>query len=396
VGKIKRYKVFLSFLTDRLHPIFLEHIIHAGKYGIDITNLSSTTHRPKLPHYVRYSAVDYIDFQSQCGISLTTLNIPPLLLKLGRKIYKEFPIPYLFLRKIRENEIVHSFQHVVLNAPRQVIEFEHPDCFFSYFLHYKSIPSLSWSALRKLLKNFPVVAWTRAAKTTLIYTTGIRSRVIYPAIRWNGKKKKREIDRINLLFVGISFWRKGGLEALEMYEKLKQKYDVDLYFVSKVPPDIARRFKDVKFLLPCPRRILFEHLYPDADIFIFPSRCETFGFCLLEAMSFGLPILTTEGFARREIVEDGITGVVVEGYKLKWYDDRYLHNPTYEKWLTKPMPSHERKKVVGRLVKKCSELIESKALRNKISTNQRKEVVKGKFSFFQRFKMLREIYESIG
>ena len=46
------------------------------------------------------------------------------------------------------------------------------------------------------------------------------------------------------------------------------------------------------------------HLYRQADILLFPSLCETFGFPLMEAMSFGLPIVGVDTQLTREMCGD--------------------------------------------------------------------------------------------
>lgn len=47
------------------------------------------------------------------------------------------------------------------------------------------------------------------------------------------------------------------------------------------------------------------NLYKSCDIFVFPSLCESFGFPMTEAMSFGMPIIAADTLVNREICGDG-------------------------------------------------------------------------------------------
>lgn len=51
--------------------------------------------------------------------------------------------------------------------------------------------------------------------------------------------------------------------------------------------------------------------YQDADLFVLPSRRESFGLVLAEAMACGLPVVATTAGAIPQIVEDGVAGVLV-------------------------------------------------------------------------------------
>ncbi len=51
--------------------------------------------------------------------------------------------------------------------------------------------------------------------------------------------------------------------------------------------------------------------YPMLDVLVMPSRKETFGLVLIEAMSFGLPVIATDAGGVPEIVIDGQTGILV-------------------------------------------------------------------------------------
>ncbi|HEY8586608.1 MAG TPA: glycosyltransferase family 4 protein [Rhodanobacter sp.] len=48
----------------------------------------------------------------------------------------------------------------------------------------------------------------------------------------------------------------------------------------------------------------------DADALLFPSRSEGFGLVAAEAMACGLPVVATRGSALREVVVDGVTGIL--------------------------------------------------------------------------------------
>jgi len=50
--------------------------------------------------------------------------------------------------------------------------------------------------------------------------------------------------------------------------------------------------------------------YANGDFFVFPSRTDTFGNVVLEAMSSGLPVIVTDSMAPKEQVRDGETGFI--------------------------------------------------------------------------------------
>jgi glycogen synthase len=55
-----------------------------------------------------------------------------------------------------------------------------------------------------------------------------------------------------------------------------------------------------------------ERCYDEADIVVVPSRFESFGLTLVEAMRHSRPVVSTTGGAIPEVIEDGVTGVLVE------------------------------------------------------------------------------------
>lgn len=53
-------------------------------------------------------------------------------------------------------------------------------------------------------------------------------------------------------------------------------------------------------------------IYASADVFVFPSRTDTFGLVLLEAMASGLPVAAFPVTGPIDIVRDGVTGILDE------------------------------------------------------------------------------------
>ncbi|WP_051927375.1 glycosyltransferase family 4 protein [Ruegeria halocynthiae] len=112
----------------------------------------------------------------------------------------------------------------------------------------------------------------------------------------------------NILFVGVEWERKGGPELIEAFVKLRQRLpDVTLSIVG-CSPEI-----DVDGCKVIGRRPLseIEDYFRRATCFCMPSRVEPFGIVFLEAMQFGLPVVSTTAGDIGAIVKDGETGRLV-------------------------------------------------------------------------------------
>jgi glycosyltransferase involved in cell wall biosynthesis len=227
-----------------------------------------------------------------------------------------------------------------------------------------------------------IMPWTEGIKKSIVERiSGIEGKmeVVYPAIPEikNLKKEKKEKQRV--IFISRYFFTKGGLMVLEIMKKLLETLDIECIIISNVPEKIKKRYPRIKFYNLLPQKTLFE-IMKDSDLFLYPSLSETFGFSLLEAMSFGIPVITVKTeFTNsiEEIITHGKTGLI-----------EILKKTPHQKKIT----SNE-KEIIENLFKNCVKILKNKKLLKKMSNNCLEEISKGKFSIKERNKKLNKIYE---
>ena len=136
----------------------------------------------------------------------------------------------------------------------------------------------------------------------------------------NYKKNIRSGDEIiNFIFVGLDSRRKGGDELLEAFTHTKCE-NIRLTFISNLSDEEKSKYqKDsrITILPPQPRVKLLNEIYPEMDVMIFPSFYESFGVVLLEALSFGMGIITLNTYATPEIVQNDYNGKLLHHPILK-------------------------------------------------------------------------------
>jgi len=127
-------------------------------------------------------------------------------------------------------------------------------------------------------------------------------------------------QKFRVLFVGRLTLQKGVdilcqcIRTINDYEHL-QKY-LEFWLVGSGPlqflvEKVAKSYTNVKFF----ERVEDESLpaiYRGCDLFVMPSRRETFGITALEAQASGLPVIASNIPGPSDIVIDGVTGSLVQ------------------------------------------------------------------------------------
>jgi starch synthase len=135
--------------------------------------------------------------------------------------------------------------------------------------------------------------------------------------RWIEQRQARfEADNsapVRVLFIGGDFNRKGGPEILAAWKAGDFAARAELNLVTDWPVDEAvlpRGARVIKQIAPFTNE--WATLWQEADMFVMPTRGEAFGMVYQEAAAAGLPAIGTRINAVPEIIEDGVTGLLVE------------------------------------------------------------------------------------
>lgn len=191
------------------------------------------------------------------------------------------------------------------------------------------------------------------------------------------KNEPKQTNRLNILFIGLLEESKGELDLCKAAKILKNK-GVECH------AKIAGEFKSVeyrqrffKFVSENDLTENIEYLgvirgqnkqdaFRNSDVFCFPSyfHSESFPLVLIEAMSYGLPIVTTRWRGIIDMVKDGYNGYLVE-----------IKSP-------------------GQVADKLKILFDNIDLRKQIGEHSRSEFEK-KYEMGQHLKMLENIFNNI-
>lgn len=171
-------------------------------------------------------------------------------------------------------------------------------------------------------------------------------------VRWGADPEKLEVvppgfpipeavdrepgEAFSFLFVGTDFERKGGFDVIEAFERVSERHpnvrlvvagsdpwrrNPDRRFhewvaesrrarvLSKLEALMSRRLVQVQGALPA--SVVRDTLYPSADAFVMPTLAEGFGFTNVEAMSYGLPVISSRVGPIPEVVRHEETGLLV-------------------------------------------------------------------------------------
>lgn len=324
--------------TENLLP----HLIKEGK---DIQfKLFFSSRRNLLPDF---------DWLKEPNVRLYKFNYPNNLLFTSSRFLNR-----PFIDKMVEGADVFFFPHFFLSslspACKRVTTFH--DLSYLYFSEFLTLRKKIWHNLQMAPKwqakfSDKIIAVSESTKSDLIKFYRVdpaRIEVVYSGLTSftgqtsivNFKRIKNLPDRF-ILFLGKLEPRKNVVGTIKAFNNLKsgsQYGDVGLVIAGERGWRYKDIFKEAENS-PHKHQIIFTGqisdeerflYYRTADIFVYPSFFEGFGFPPLEAMSCGTPVITSRNSSLPEVVNDA--AVLVDPYNAselglwitKLLDDRNL------------------------------------------------------------------------
>jgi glycosyltransferase involved in cell wall biosynthesis len=306
-------------------------------------------------------------------------------------------------------ELIHSAQHLVRDSPLPyVVDFE---CLEAFCLYQRVTLSRPW-ARRRLLAALAdercrlLMPWSDAARRGVESVLGPeaagrlagKTQTVLPAITpMTEHPHLRQPGPLRVLFIGTAFVPKGGVEAVRAVQAARDSHEVTLDLISDVPAGRQAELGGAKGVTahpwPAPPELVRE-LFTRADVLLFPSHMDTLGFVMLEAMANGVPVLASRHFATPELVEDEVSGLLVEGENLLYGDDglcRFQHTlpppRAFASALARPSEAY-----VGRLASALTRLAEEPGLYERLAAGALERVSTGPLSPDRRRATLGECY----
>ena len=185
---------------------------------------------------------------------------------------------------------------------------------------------------RELLQYYKV----KENKIRVIHN-GVDVKKFQPA---HDKRKAKEAlgfnpDDIAILSVGRLYARKGLFTLIESMPLVNRKFKNAKFIIAgKGLSNEMKKLVSYAAKLGVKDSIVFTGYFPDkalprlyqaADIFAFSTFYENLPFAVLEALSTGLPVVTTKVGGIPEMIEDGKNGFLVEPFNSKELADRILY-----------------------------------------------------------------------
>jgi glycosyltransferase involved in cell wall biosynthesis len=252
-----------------------------------------------------------------------------------------------------------------------------------------------------------ILPFTEKAKKSILLNYNIANikskiEVLPPTIKSTHINLNRNYKHIMFLFVGSSniqfrkdFYFKGGLETIRAFQKISGAYDnVSLVIRSEVDErirEIIYKTKKIHLIEDILPRTKLEKLYASSSVFVYPTF-GTPGMAFVEAMNYGLPIITTDYAANSEYVEDYYNGFLVDMPKTV----KRKSVGAFKGITVYPRDMGYHKVDEGQIENICEKMryfIDNPKEIQRMGKNSKKLVEKGKYSMRRRNQILKQIYE---
>ena len=176
-----------------------------------------------------------------------------------------------------------------------------------------------------------------------------------------------KMDRKYILYIGSISKRKNFTFIIDILNKLvkeEKKFEYSLIVVGD------KAYKEEGYYKKCLSRIekynlennviflgkveqqFLKYIYEVSDVFVLPTKYDIFGMVYLEAMYFGLPIVTTKCGGSTMLIKNGETGFIKDLDDIDGWVESLSYICSHEEYLNK-MKSESKKMIRSRFLWSC-------------------------------------------
>ncbi|MDD2738816.1 MAG: glycosyltransferase family 4 protein [Methylomonas lenta] len=170
----------------------------------------------------------------------------------------------------------------------------------------------------QMVKNEILDHFSLAEQKIHVIPNGIDTQAFHPNLKLLRTALRKQwqipIESTVYLFVGSGYQRKGLQQTLQAFALLQKGYLVVVGYDKH-----QHRYQNLATKLQIAERVLFlgsqqdiKPFYGLSDVFVLPTLYDPFSNALLEAMSCGLPIITSTKSGATDILINGISGFVCD------------------------------------------------------------------------------------
>lgn len=192
---------------------------------------------------------------------------------------------------------------------------------------YKTITNSLFTYKKKLFKNLTKLAiigvseWiTSCSKKSSVLSEANYFQTIYnwvdteifkPRNSLEKVKKRYDLDNKKIILGVSQGWSED--KGLNEFKKLSQRLSEEAIIILVGDPGRQKSTKNIKFIGYTANIYELAELYAAADVFVNPSKMETFGKVTAEALSSGVPVVCYANTGMIELVDDKVGKCVENG-----------------------------------------------------------------------------------
>jgi glycosyltransferase involved in cell wall biosynthesis len=243
-------------------------------------------------------------------------------------------------RGLRADTIVYSWGAIIATGPF-IVDLDSPYALTGYNL--KAMPLfrrlLEWALGHP--RCVEIRCMSKACREAVRVLFGDRiygkAKVHYPCLhssRRGGEGASASSRHCRFLFVGTQFEIKGGAALLSAFQRVQEQVpSARLDIVSHVPAahrEVITRCSGVTVHeATFTREEVRDRFLRQTDVLVHPTYVDSFPMVVLEAISEGVAVIATDVYAIREMVHDGVNGMLLQPPLSIW--DGCMPSPYYYK-----------------------------------------------------------------